>query len=400
MSWLTKLNDIKLSITTGDGKIYYPLWKNAIKNIEYNTEAFEFVGIPGTYVERKEHKSNQYPILLYFQGESCIDESEAFELSAQDKRAWVISHPFYGEITVQPLNLSIDNSDYNISRITGTVWETIDQKYPDDVINSQKEIDLKKSEIDIESQAVFVDNIETPSPEIIEPANNSILRTGRNYNVLIQTESDATLLKDRIRSASASVQEIISNTTRYISQANDLINFPFLIVQNINQKVDQMINTFNDFTSIFLGDDTDNEKQIMYESQSTMLLSELSHNLINTNINDYDKRSDVIDVISTLSDAYELFLKNLDDLGYVQDKELSKQLDYIINITLSSLYDVAFESKQERNVILDKDNNIIVLAHRYYGTGDDNLNKFIKQNNISLREYLGLQKGREITYFV
>lgn len=400
MSWLNRINNIELEIITGDGKSYKPLWKNAVKNISYNTEAFEFIGINGTYVERSEQKGNQFPILLYFQGEDCIDKTEAFEISSRDKRPWNLIHPYYGELLVQPLELTIDNSEHNISKITGTLWETIEQKYPNDSVNSAKEIEIKKSEIDLESQAVFVDNMETPEPEFVESAKDSISNTGNNYNVLVQSESDAALLKDKIRLASSAAQEVISSTTRYISQANDLINFPFEIEQNINQKVDQMINTFNDFANIFLGDDTNNQRQIAYEAQSTMLLSSLSQNLINTDENDYDTRSSVVSIIKNLSNSYNAFLENLDNLGYVQDKNLSRELDYIINFTLSTLSEIAFNSKQERNYILDKDSNVVVLAHRFYGRGDDNLNLFIKQNDITLNEYIGLKKGRNIVYFV
>jgi len=400
MSWLTRLKETELIIITGDGKTYKPLWKNSIKNIRFNTEGFDFIGIQGTYVERKEMQGKQYPILLYFQGEDCIDQSNAFELSAQDKRPWKISHPFYGEISVQPLNLTIDNSQYNVSKITGVVWETISQKYPSDEINAIKEIEFKKSELDEETEAVFVDEIETPSPETIDPANDSVLNTGSRYNVLIQSDSDAALLKDKIRTASSAAQGLISDASRYISQAIDLINFPFLIKQNVNQKVDQMLNVFNDFASIFLGSETTEEKQILYESQSTTLLTELSKNLINTDIEEFGNRSSVVLIIESLFNAYNTFLTNLDDLSYDQNKELSLKLDYIINFTLGSLSDVAFNSKQERTHILEKDNNIINLAHRFYGPGDDNIDLFISQNDIALKEYLILKKGRKIVYYV
>ena len=237
MSWLTRIQETKLTITTGDGKEYAPLWKNAVKNVNYNVEGFGFIGIRGTYVDRQEREGRQFPIELYFQGENCIDEANAFELSAEDKRPWKVSHPYYDDLIVQPLNLSFDNSSHNIVKITGTLWETIDKKFPDSSINQFKTIETAKQTIDEESQAVFVDNIETPSPELIEPANNSMIQTGANYDTLVKTDSDAALLKDKIRSASSAAQELISDATRYIRQANDLVNFPFLIEQNITLKV-------------------------------------------------------------------------------------------------------------------------------------------------------------------
>ncbi len=131
-----------------------------------------------------------------------------------------------------------------------------------------------------------------------------------------------------------------------------------------------------------------------------MLLSELSKNLISTTIEDYDKRADVVTVIDQLVAAYETYYTNLDDLGYIQDKNISKDLDFIINFTLGELLEVAFQSKQERTIILQHDDNIVNLAHEYFGPGDDNLERFLKSNEMSLSELLTVKKGKEIIYFV
>ena len=399
MSWIDRINNIKLKIVTGDGKEYFPLWKNAIKNVNYNTEGLDFIDIDGTYVAKENIQGRQFPVEFYFQGDNYIDVSDAFEISARDKRPWKLTHPIYDDLLVQPLGLTFDNSSYNISKITGTLWETLGKKYPESSISQFKNIEVRKSAIDEETEKVFVDNIETPSPENIENANNSVLRTGRNYDLLVQIESDAALLKDKIRTASGAAQNLISNATRYIQDAIDLINFPFLIEQSINQKVVRMIDTFNDFASIFLNEATE-EKLIFYESQCTTLLSELSYNLINTGVSDYETRKDVTNVINALSSNYEKFRKDLDDNSFVQDKELAIQLDYIVNFTLDNLTVVAFNSKQERRYLLDKDDNPVNLAHRFYGPGDSNLQLFISQNNIAINEYLQIKKGREIIYYV
>ena len=98
MTWLNRLNNIELEVITGDGKIYNPLWQQAQKNIKFNTEGFDFVDVPGTYVSREQASGEQFPILFMFQGEDCIDVQEAFLESAKDKRAWKIKHPFYDDI--------------------------------------------------------------------------------------------------------------------------------------------------------------------------------------------------------------------------------------------------------------------------------------------------------------
>ncbi len=48
MRWINKINNVELALITGDGKRHTPLWKNAKKNLNFNTEGFDFVGNPCT----------------------------------------------------------------------------------------------------------------------------------------------------------------------------------------------------------------------------------------------------------------------------------------------------------------------------------------------------------------
>jgi hypothetical protein len=115
MNWNDRLNTNILNITTGDGRSWQPLWVDAKKNINYNTEGFDFVGKEGTFVQREQKSGTQYPLIFYFQGEDCVDEGILFEISARDKRPWKVKHPFYDDILCQPLSMEIDNSVFNVT---------------------------------------------------------------------------------------------------------------------------------------------------------------------------------------------------------------------------------------------------------------------------------------------
>ena len=397
MNWIERLENITLTITTGDGKVYNPLWVGAQKNISYNTEGFEFINKPGSYVERKEKKGSQYPLTLYFQGENHIDEANNFLTSAEDKRPWIIKHPFYDELTVQPLGLSVDNSENNITKITGIVWETISEKYPQEKKNLTKEIESTKDNLDTTTSDNFENSIVSISASSIQSSSSSIDQIDTKYQTLILSDSEAADLKNRVRLASSAAQEMISEPTNYINQAIDLINFPFIIAQDITSKFNIFVDVLTEFVDIFLGDDTDSEKQTIYESQATVILSSMASNAA---IATYSNRAEVLNIIDVLDNSYDEFLLNLDTYEHEQNSELSIGLDSIITTTLSSLIDIAFESRQQRTFILDKDNNIVTLAHRFFGSGDDNLDLFMELNQITKNEYLGLRKGREITYYV
>ena len=129
MSWLEKV-ETEMIITTGDGQPYAPDYMNAVKSVEYNVAEFNFPGIAGTFVDRRLPKGRKFNLELYFQGDDHLDVAEAFEASANDSRAWEIEHPFYGLVIVQPTSLQFDNSKQNLSKITGTVIETILEDAP------------------------------------------------------------------------------------------------------------------------------------------------------------------------------------------------------------------------------------------------------------------------------
>jgi hypothetical protein len=88
--------------------------------------------------------------------------------------------------------------------------------------------------------------------------------------------------------------------------------------------------------------------------------------------------------------------------SYIPDANSLIGLNNIINFTISNLYDVALDSKQERSIILEEDSNIFLLTHRFYGLQEDDssIDQFMDQNEIGLNEMLGIRKGRRIIYYV
>ena len=399
MNWLERLDNVKLEITTGDGRKFAPLWKDAKKNIRYNTEGFDFVDVEGTFVERKKQSGNQFPILFYFHGEDCIEEARSFEYSARDSRPWVIKHPFYDAILVQPLSLEIDNSVYNISKITGVVWETINYKYPQTELNVQITIIQTKSSIDLRAEEVFESKIQIPAPSSINLAGLNVDFLDKNYSIFTDVFEKIEVLKDLTRKASAAAQNLISEPLHYMQSVKNLINFPFLIKQTIEFKINKLIESYDEIKTMLIGDGSDDAYN-MLESMSFMLLSEACVLSVSPEADDYSTRQGVTDIIGRIVDLYDTIIESFDDAGYDYDSDLALEADNIFNLTVASLYDIAYNSKQKRDIALEADSNVVLLAHRFYGPGDDNMDTFITQNNISFDELLQIKKGRNITWYV
>lgn len=118
MDWKERVDNIKFSIETGDGKIFYPLYKGGEKGKEFNTSSFEFINVYGTLVDRKKPKSGVYPLVFWFQGADNIDQAAEFDISSDDPRPWTVTHPFYGTIKGHPINIKYDDSNLNITEVT------------------------------------------------------------------------------------------------------------------------------------------------------------------------------------------------------------------------------------------------------------------------------------------
>jgi len=73
-----------------------------------------------------------------------------------------------------------------------------------------------------------------------------------------------------------------------------------------------------------------------------------------------------------------------------------------MNFTLSNLFAIALNAKQERSIVLEEDNNLVNLTHRFYGldAADENIDEFILNNNIGISEHLLIKKGRILRYYV
>lgn len=389
MSWITKLKDIKLEIKTGDGSFFYPLWKDASKNVKYNTEGFDFVNKAGTQVERKQVSGSQYPVTFWFQGEDHLDIANNFEVSAADPRPWTITHPFYGSLLVQPISLEFDNTSYNVTKITGVVWETINDRFPKSKVSKDKTIRDLKSRLDDIIVESFIETLE-PLPEDIQPASLA----ARIFGAFLAVMGELAELKKLVTNAVAAALNLISSVDKYILAAQALINLPFQIIAAIKDKLtalrDSVLGLIGTVTGLFF----DSQASFAIGSACVAAIDAASDPL------GFENRQEVLDAIEIISETYQIMLDEFEAQEYIQKSETALLLDTIVNLTIDSLYETAFNSKQERIFTLEKDSNIIVLSHRFVGAGDSNLDTFMRWNDFSQDELLLVRKGRKIKYYV
>lgn len=420
MSWVEKITT-QFIITCGEGSSFNPLWLNATKKIEYNVAEFDFPNLSGTLVSRGRPRGTKYGLEIFFQGDDHLDVSKSFETASADSRPWVISHPFYGSLTVQPTGLNIDNSEYNVTKITCTVIETITEDNPKTAIDPIENIALIKVQADELTLASFDAIPSAADKNSMTATNNKVYTDGKKITTLAE-ESESYF--NAFNTANAAVLRATSEPLAAMRLIQSLINAPALFKNSVKTRVNTLYSQFISLNDSIVGATLRPTKKI-YEANSVAALSSMALAAANPLEGDYQNRTDVLDIVDKLVavqydivsntlipiGAYPIFLASLDALqtpnggdpnSYVPDADTLRALNDIINYTVSSLFTIALGAKQERTFYCDEDTNILLLTHRFYGMDqeDENVNKMIQNNNIGLSEYFQLRKGRKIIYYV
>lgn len=426
MSWLEKIQT-DLIIRTGDGKEYRPQWLNASKTVDYNVAEFEFPQVSGTLVSRGTPKGRRYPMQIFFQGDDHLDVSSAFEVSANDPRPWTLTHPFYGRITVQPASLEFDNTKYNVSEIRGTLIETITEDYPQASVVPQDKIlaDVEAanaalavsatnaieengiSAATVNDMEAFLDSTQSQTEKIIAQSDN----VQGYYNALNKARASLTTIGSEPLDAIEQAQAAISAAAAFTVAVQDRLNVYAGMLADAQEVVGSALNLsdkvmfqanggailtamcYASATPLRVGRNPSTGKEIRYAQA------------------DYNSRTDVLSAIELLLDSYNSYLATLDSVqsevagsptSFIPDATPLQQLSSLVNYTLSNLFNIALNARQERSIVLEYDSNWIILAHRFYGlTADDStIEQLILQNNAGLSEMLQVQRNRKIVYYV
>jgi len=403
MSWKDRIND-KMVIKTGDDKTYNLSWRPGGKKIDYNVASFEFPNIEGTLVVRKKAKGTQHEINVVFQGENHLQDYEAFEISCRSEKQVEITHPMYGLLTVQITGLKINNSDYNITDAKLEAIETISSIYPQASVSL---VDAIAENKDVLNTAV-VDSTTNISSAQVSTQQSFINKYNAAFDVLTKLDEEKEALINLTNKAKTAVADAISKPAKAIESVINLINFPADVTAGLNSIFSVFENTLIDLLLVDL-DVLDNK--FLYEKNGGSVIGSICLVSSIKASADFETKAEVLDYIQSFLTTYNNYIEQLDSMqtergdspeSYVPDFDALYNLDNLVNLTISNLFAIAFAAKQERSILLDADSNIILLTDKYYGlnANDDNIDKFIKTNNIGISEMLLLKKGREIIYYI
>lgn len=412
MSWIEKVQK-DLTITTGDGKVYTPNYLNAKFEVEFNVAVLDFINVSGSFVDRRQPKAKKYALELYFQGEDHLDNVANFSTSSEDNRFWTLSHPFYGEIKVQPASLSFSNNIPNLTIVTGTVIETIEDLNPKGTVIANDVIEQGVFNTNLLSVQNTKENILIDSSDVSQQVNdvNQLFKTVKPGIITNANGEEFLKLKN------ATIALITGNPNDSLFKVQEFLIAPALFGISLAERLVLLrtnYNTFKSETKKSIANPLTIVKNILvnYENFASALIGALC--LSTTNVNeetDYSNKNQILDYVSLISATYKDYLVELDSYqtgtgggleDYVPNAASMTALNSLVNFTLSNLFQNAFEAKQERVHIINYRTNIILLTHLLYGLDPDDIhmNELIDQNDIGLNELLEIKKDRKIIYYV
>lgn len=410
MAWI---EDIKQDfvITTGDGKKYKPNWLNANRSIEYNISVFNFKGVKGSLVDRREPVGRIYDVEIYFQGANNLATASNFLDSAENKKAWTIFHPLYGSLYVQPMFLRVDDRSFNASKVTGQLMQTFGTPLVNPNISPVDLIQAKKLDTDITmSQAYAVNIPEALASDVAQMKvnNQTIERLSLAFS---SATENAQAVVNAYNRANAKIDNAFSDAFGAVRAIQDVINLPATFSQSIFNRVNfllgESIGLYGAITSIT----TPRLKRLYEHNVGTIITAMCLASVTNVQPNDYQNRRSVIQVVDLILTGYNNYIDNLCTLqtdradrpdSYTPDFDGLNGLCTLVKYTLSNLFDIASNAKQQRVYVLPTDSNLVLLAYKLLGlqSDDSTIKQLQNDNGIGLNEILQIKKGREIIYYV
>lgn len=438
MAWIDNIEK-ELVIQTGDGKQWRPNYINKTKSYEYNYSEFTFPNVEGSLVKRNKIKGRRFPLEFYFQGDDCIETSDSFERSTLDERAWILSHPMYGDLLVQPISISFDNSSYNAIKVSVDCIETIAENNQKTKLDILEQVLKAKNDLDDASlNAMNTTGIQNRQSKIKDQINKLV---NKSQSVL-KIPSQVNKVGQLASVALSAINTITSAPLSAIRAVQTLINQPFIYYTSIKNRIAILEDEFNTLSQSVSTLTTSSDKSYYQMSASSdisnIAITSLSPMRVGFSTNrsdkslftdsgltdeemasidlidtspDYSNANDVLEIIEKLLKLYNQFLTDLDTLqasnsfskdSFIPDWNVIDNLQKIIGLTITNLLKIALEQRTERKYITDSDTNVIILTHYLYGLDelDENMSRIQFDNDLSFNELFDIKKGKVIKYYL
>jgi hypothetical protein len=414
MAWSDRIREA--AYTDPNGLRTVLPFKELTSSTEHRGTAFEFPNVDGAYVQKRGLGPRIIPMLVFFSGDDCDLEADAFEASLAVQDFGTLEHPRHGILKATPL---------------GTVTRT------DPMVEGANQVTL---------QIGFMETIESLFP-LVEPDGGQVVRNDvETFNAAASEELD-----ERV------IIEAPSERFAFLESYKALLNNTVAVLQPLADGRDEVARDFNEIRdSIYNGIDVliDDPLTLGFQTLQLIQAPALAAADIKAQLNAYQNLAESIyygdgavrtkgngnttandfraaslfasgatsaaalssvngsfkskpEALAAANGVLELFDSvsswrddNHAALGLIDTGEAHTPLLKTVSRSAGQLVKISFNLAQERNITLVSPRTALDLAAELYGDVDDSLLFLMDTNDLSGAEILELPAGKRIVYYV
>jgi len=427
MTWKDRLRNAAF-IFSDNTRIDF-LFEDMASARENETTSYNFPGVDGTYIQRRNTKSQSFPISIIFSGPECDLAAKEFErITKENREPFIFEHPIKGDFTCQLLGFTrTDNFKSGLNEIVFdcSIRETIPLIYPVRTTNNEKlilenntqtaleiaeDVKLNSQSADIQTVNALKDAYKTAISAVQSAFNDVIYEIDSVNNQFLAVDAFLT----------NAVETIAANIDQLASAMNTFLSLPSRAQDSFDRKIERLENAFDNFTSTFESINMPSfanakvyGKQL--ESMNGLALLSFTTSALSSS-EDYTTVSEIFGVIDRINDKYESYLIDIDqyvtdtitnDVGETYEPNTDVQQGIQTSIYNTSVYlqEISFKALREYKFTLTADTDIINLTYAIYGSAnpeelENDIDKLIDLNNFAGDELLIIPKGREVIYYL
>ena len=391
-------------------------YENVRKAVDKKTTGFEFPDADGTFVQDLGHSGRRYPLRVFFWGDDYDQEAEAFEAALLERGTGKLEHPIYGTVDVVPFGTITRRDDLKTSAnqavVEVTFWETIGLIYPAAQVGPASSVLAAVEEYNAAASEEFNDVTSLSSAVEQATFKNSYQALLGNASSGLQDIAD---VQDDVRSQFHAIVDsinqgidiLVAQPLTLALQTIQLIQSPARALASIEARLDAYRNLA---TSIIGGDGAvsipgnDSRNSNEFHTDDLYASTYVTGSVVSVVNNQFITKTEALQaaeaVLTQLEDVTNWRDENFQSLGEVDTGAGYQKLQEAVALTAGFLVEISFSLKQERSIVLDRNQTIVDLAAELYGSVDDQLDFLINSNDLSGSEILELPRGREIVYYV
>lgn len=440
MSWQDSL--VSVTYTAPSGKAFTFHYDNGLqRETDLKTATFTFPSKDGAYIQPLGRGGRRFPFTCSFYGADCIKEADAYEDALCEAGYGELQYPTGKKYKVVPTG-TIKRSDNLVSSANKSVVEITfaetltDEAYPANGTLANDAIENAAADFTTNATAEFVDGLHITNTSELLNAKSVLSEQGRIVSESLdalakmnpENYADFTAVKtswlENIKGFANDIENVANAALLIAGQAITLIRMPSKIAIAILAKIEGYTSIATALAKNFARDPVGlNNLKNQYAATKLQLQAltvaiadgAAAMTALDESDGGFASREDAVTAaveIADLADSVQEFcdakIETIQTAQNAADDTTAvfaetaggySAMQEVVRLAVSHIINHSFTLKTRRIVTLDRERQILELLAELYGTVDDHIDEFIRDNNLNINEIALLPQGREIAYY-